>query len=373
MSVGLTLGWRLGGAVVVSLGVVSAGGARAQETGLVARTELPDAPSMVLQEQTVHAAGMGGVAGRVVDGTGAAVSGAQVTLTGAGVATPLETTADINGVFGFVGLRPGAYRLVIASPGMAEFSLNDVPVAAGGVERLPDMAMRVLATSSSVQVFADEHDVAQAQVHAQEKQRVLGIVPNFYSSYIWNAEPMTQKMKYKLAGHAVLDPLAFAVAAGVGGVEQAHNTFPGYGRGPASYGKRAAAAYGDTLIGRLMGSAILPSIFRQDPRYFYRGTGSFFSRAVYAVGATVICRGDNGKQQPNFSHVLGNFAAAGISNLYRDASDRQASLTIRNGFIITGSNAVANLVREFLLRGLTAKVPSFEQGKASTRPAGSSK
>jgi hypothetical protein len=113
----------------------------------------------------------------------------------------------------------------------------------------------------------------------------------------------------------------------------------------------------------MIGSAILPSIFHQDPRYFYKGKGGVKSRALYAVGATFIARGDNGHLQPNYSHILGNFAAAGISNLYRASGDRSATLTIRNGFIITGTNAIGNLAREFLLKRLTSKVPPFAQGQ----------
>ncbi len=85
-------------------------------------------------------------------------------------------------------------------------------------------------------------------------------------------------------------------------------------------------------------------------------------RALYAISQTVICRGDNGRSEPNYSHVLGNFAA-GISNLYRAPQDRSASLTFRNALIITGSNAIGNLVREFLLRKITPKVPDYAQGK----------
>jgi hypothetical protein len=113
----------------------------------------------------------------------------------------------------------------------------------------------------------------------------------------------------------------------------------------------------------MIGSAVLPSLLHQDPRYFYKGSGSITSRAVYAIKQTVICRGDNGRSEPNYSRVFGNFAAAGISNLYRAPEDRTASLTFRNGFIITASNAAGNLVREFLLRKITSKVPDYEQGQ----------
>jgi hypothetical protein len=155
----------------------------------------------------------------------------------------------------------------------------------------------------------------------------------------------------------MLDPVAFVAAGGLAAVEQYHNTFPGYGSGATGYAKRYGAAYADGAIDRFLGSALLPTLFHQDPRYFYKGNGSVSSRALYAVKSTVITRGDNGQLQPNYSHVLGNFAAAGISNLYRSPQDRTASLTFRNGLIITATNAVTNLVREFVLRKFTGNVP----------------
>ena len=226
-----------------------------------------------------------------------------------------------------------------------------------------ESSLPIATANTDVRVFASRDEVAAAQVQLAEKQRVLGILPNFYSSYIWDAAPLTPKLKFNLALRSTTDPVTFLITGGLAGVEQAHNTFPGYGGGPEGYAKRYGAAYADNVVGRMIGSAILPSVFRQDPRYFYKGTGSITSRALYAIGATVIARGDNGHSEPNYSHVLGNFAAAGISNLYRSPADRSATLTLRNGLIITGSNAVANLVREFLLRKITSQVPAYEQGK----------
>ena len=88
-------------------------------------------------------------------------------------------------------------------------------------------------------------------------------------------------------------------------VEQWQNTFPGYGKGTQGYAKRYGAAYADEALSRMIGSAILPSLLHQDPRYFYRGSGSKKSRALYAISSAVICRGDNGRLQPNYSYVLG--------------------------------------------------------------------
>ena len=38
----------------------------------------------------------------------------------------------------------------------------------------------------------------------------------------------------------------------------------------------------------MLGGAVFPSILHQDPRYFYKGTGSIRSRALYALSTVVI-------------------------------------------------------------------------------------
>ncbi len=237
----------------------------------------------------------------------------------------------------------------------------EVVLGAGERRELPIVGTRILTTT--VHVVASVNDVAQSQVEEQETQRVLGIVPNYYSSYIWDAAPMTPKLKFKLGLRATTDPVSFLTAAGLAGVEQKHNTFPGYGQGTEGYAKRFGAAYADAFVGKMVSRAILPTILHQDPRYFYRGSGSVPSRIFYALKAAVVTRGDNGRMQPNYSQVLGNFAASGISNLYRSPGDRTASLTFRNGLIMTAGGAVENLLREFLSRKLTSNVPAFANGK----------
>jgi hypothetical protein len=205
--------------------------------------------------------------------------------------------------------------------------------------------------------------VAQAQVEQQEQQRILGVLPNFYTTYIWDAVPLTKSLKYRLAFRSSIDPLAFLVAAGVAGVRHANNTFPGYGQEAQGYAKRFGSTYADTVSGRMIGSAILPSLFHQDPRYFYRGTGSVRSRMLHALVSTVVCKGDDGQLEPNYSHMLGSFAAAGFSNLYRSPSDRRIGLTLSNGLVIFAGGAAVNLMREFFSRRLTPNVPSFASGK----------
>ena len=224
--------------------------------------------------------------------------------------------------------------------------------------------MAVATAVTDVEVGLSKTEVAEEQIKVEEKQRVLGVLPNFYVSYIPDAVPLSSKQKFKLAGKTVIDPFTFVFVGGAAGVQQAQNHFREYGQGAQGYGKRYGAGYADMVAGTFIGSAILPSLLKQDPRYFYKGTGSMPSRFLYAIANSVICKGDNGHWQANYSNILGNLAAGGISNLYYPAQDRDgAGLTFENATIGVGASAVANLVQEFVIRKLTPKLPNNASAK----------
>ncbi len=226
------------------------------------------------------------------------------------------------------------------------------------------MTLTVATATTNVTVSGNNDELAEEQVHIAVQQRIGGVIPNFYSSYDWDyssydwdAPPMQAKQKFKLSVRAIVDPVTFLIVAGIAGAEQHHDVFPEYGDGIEGYGKRYGAALASHVSSTLLGKAVYPSIFRQDPRYFYKGTGSFGSRAWYAMSAAVMARSDNGRWEPNYSNVLGNFSAAGISTLYYPEADRGTRLVLLNGLVNTGADAVENLVREFLLKGVTTHVP----------------
>jgi hypothetical protein len=192
-----------------------------------------------------------------------------------------------------------------------------------------------------------QQEKAAQQVKQQEKQRIVGVVPNFNVSYDPDAAPLSRKQKLHLAFRTAIDPAAFGIAAFDAGLSQAQNDFPGYDQGAKGYAKRFGASYADNFDGTILGNAILPILLKQDPRYFRRGTGSFKSRLFYSLSTTVWSKSDNGKWGPNYSNVLGNLAAGGISNLYYPSSDRGASLTFERGFTVTAYGAFGGVFNEF--------------------------
>jgi hypothetical protein len=304
----------------------------------------------------------GNVSGTVVDQSGAVVAGARVKLTGEDAAASREALTDNDGNFSFATVAPGPFDLTITAAGFAMQTLSGV-LHAGENYVAPVQALTVATAVMDVEVGVSQVEVAEEQLKVEEKQRVLGVIPNFYVSYIPDAAPLTPKQKFKLAWKTVIDPVTIAFVAGAAGVQQAQNHFEGYGQGAQGYAKRFGAGYADTVSGTFIGGAILPSLFKQDPRYFYKGTGSVRSRFLYALANAVICKGDNRRWQANYSGILGSLAAGGISNLYYPAQDRDgAGLTFENAALGIGGSAISNLFQEFLIKKLTPKVP--ENGAA---------
>jgi hypothetical protein len=129
-----------------------------------------------------------------------------VTLTAPGKLGERTVVADSDGKFVFTGLPAGEFRLIITAPGLETYKSAVFVVKAGEVVLVSKTGLRI-ATSSTVNVVATQDEIAVAQVQEQEKQRVLGVFPNFYTSYIWNAEAMPVKEKYKLAFRALGDPV----------------------------------------------------------------------------------------------------------------------------------------------------------------------
>lgn len=193
-----------------------------------------------------------------------------------------------------------------------------------------------------------EHEKAEQQLKSEEKQRILGVVPNFSTSYNWNAASLSAGQKLQLAFHSAIDPFTFGAAGVVAGLHEALDEDPGFGWGAAGYGKRAGAAYLDAFDGDMIGNGILPALFHQDPRYFRLGHGSFHHRLFYAVSTSYICRHDNtGKWEPNYSNVGGNIIAGAISNLYYPSQNSGWGQTISNGFIVTTEGTVGGVFDEF--------------------------
>ncbi len=330
---------------------------------LATNAVLPDAPQA--QELAVQPEAdepvPGSILGVVADREGAVCEGAHITLTQTSATRPKVQTAtsDGNGRFSFTGVAPGPFKLTISSNGFATESVSGV-LHAGESYDAQTVILPFSTATNEVRVTASTEEIAQEQVIDEEKQRVLGFIPNFYVVYAPSAAPLNKRQKFSLAWKTLIDPVTILASGAFAGVEQADDAFSGYGQGAQGYAKRLGANLADNVTSTMIGGMLLPSLLRQDPRYFYKGTGTVRSRVFYAIANAVICKGDNGRWQPNYSGIIGSLAAGGISNLYYPASDESGvSLTFENALLGMAGSAAQNVLQEFVIRRLTPKVPSY--------------
>jgi len=222
----------------------------------------------------------------------------------------------------------------------------------GGANQQPSQQRNVKPKGAEAQQALPEapesqRERAEEELKQEEHQRIMGVFPEFNSTSDPNAPPLTPKQKMRLAFRSAIDPFQFVAAGFDAGVNQAENSFSGYGQGAQGYAKRYAAAYTDSFNGTMLGGAVFPILLHEDPRYFRKGRGSVIGRLFYAMSSTVWCKRDSGRWGPNYANVMGNLAAGGLSNLYYPSSDQGAGLTIGRAFTDTAEGAIGAMVIEF--------------------------
>jgi len=305
--------------------------------------------------QSIEAANTktGSILGTVVDTSDDPVPDAAVVLQGP-VGNRLAAVTKEDGSFAFPNVTSGiVYLVTVTAEGFAEWS-SPVAVEPGQYKTLTDVKLRILAVQRAVTVSYSEKEVAAQQLKAEEQQRILRFIPNTQVVYEPHPEPLTTKMKFELAYKDLTNPVFFARAAAWASVQQANDT-PKYRQGAEGYGERFGAGLADATTEGLFGNAILPSLLHQDPRYFYQGTGTKWSRARHAMLAAFVCKGDDGASQPNYSTWGGSLIASSISMAYLPDSNRGPGHVFRTFGIGMSLHVVSSLAQEFILDKFTSK------------------
>jgi hypothetical protein len=313
---------------------------------------VPVAARATAQQIDAPKAQLGTVSGTEVDVNNGIVAGAAVVLEGPVPEEHHTVVANDNGFFEFHDVRPETpYHVTISADGYVNWTSSTIILNPGQVLFLTNNRLKIAGAATSVTVFASE-EIAIEQVRIEEKQRVLGVIPNFYVSYDHDAAPLTTRLKLSLALRADTDPVTFLGVGFLAGIDQAAVT-PNYGQGAKGYGQRMGALYANGFTDIMIGGAILPSLLHQDPRYFYQGTGTKKSRAFHALSSPFICRGDNGRSQLNYSSIGGDLASGAISNAYYPTTNRGPGLVFLNAAITTAGRMANGVIQEFVLRKLT--------------------
>ena len=292
---------------------------------------LLSAPALAQSVRTSEEQGTSSIAGTAIDPNGDPVPGASVTLRSSRVGDPYSTLANETGYFELHNLESGMpYRVTVHSDGFEDWVSPDMVLEPGQHKILTDCILRLAKVETSIDVGYSPVQVATEQVAIQEKQRILGVVPNFYVTYEAHPEPMTPKLKFELAMKLAGDPVTAVGVGFVAGVRQATNSID-FQQGAKGYGQRFGVTAANAFSGIMIG--------------------------FHALSYAFVCPGDNGRLQPNYSSLGGNLAAAALSNAYYPSSNRGPGLVIGNFAIGTLQRALTGLAQEFLFRRYTSNAP----------------
>jgi len=294
----------------------------------------------------------GSILGKVVDPSDDPIPGANVILAGPR-GNLLTVVTKEDGAFAFHDAASGAYQITVNAEGFAEWS-SSVTVEAGQETTLPDVKLRILAVQRALTVSYSSKEIATQQLKAEEQQRILSVIPNIYVVYDPHPEPLTAKMKFHLAYKGLTHPSFAVLMATWAGIQQAANT-PDWPQTAKGYSQRFAANYAGGAVESLVGNALLPSLLHQDPRYYYRGNGTKWSRARHAILAPFVCPGDNGKSQPNYSQWGGLLVSGAVANAYNPESNRGTGLIFKNFGMNMGFHVALGLAQEFVFGKFTSR------------------
>ncbi|HEX5235848.1 MAG TPA: carboxypeptidase-like regulatory domain-containing protein [Silvibacterium sp.] len=292
------------------------------------------------------------IIGTVVDVQHNTIPAAVVSIQGASSAEQAILRTNNDGFFAFRDLRPGVtYHVSITASGFAAWTSAATVLKPGQELDLKNIQLDIAVVQTTVSAMTLDQ-IGTEEVHIEEKQRIVGIFPNFYVTYNSNPAPLTTKLKFELALRSTIDPVNILSAAAFAGFNQAADT-PDYRQGAKGYGQRLGAGLADGFTSSMIGGAMLPSLFHQDPRYFYQGTGTVGSRVRHVFAFSVLCKGDNGRWQFNYSGVGGDLASGAISDLYYPPTNRDAANLFYNAALAAAGRVANNLAQEFVFRKLT--------------------
>ena len=301
--------------------------------------------------QSTQAARPGIVIGTILDQSGAVSVGTVIRLTPEDKSAYREVTSGNNGQFSFSNVPAGHFQLSVSSTGFGN-EVYSGDLAPGQTIIAPPIVLSVATVVTQVKVTVDPVEVATEEVKEEEHQRVLGFIPNFYVSYSPNAAPLTTKLKYHLAWKSTTDVVTIGGVAFLAGLQQAGDQYSEFGQGAPGYARRFGADYGDAFASTFLSGAVFPSLFKQDPRYFFRGTGSTKRRFLYAISNSVWCKGDNGRWQVNYSNMAGVVSGAAIASTYYPSTNQGMNI-LTNSLIRMGESSLTGVIQEFILHKLT--------------------
>jgi hypothetical protein len=193
-------------------------------------------------------------------------------------------------------------------------------------------------------------DSAQKPPDRNASPNPLGLVARrswFYPDLARTPGPLSSFDKFKLFLDTSMSPPQILVSAAAAGISEARGTLAGYGQGGEGFGKRFGSSMASNASSHFFGTFLLPSVLREDPRFFVSADSRFKARVGHALRRVVVIRTDTGAMKFNLPGTLGPLLAESLANSYLPDSERTAGKTFQRFGIRIGFGAVNNLLREY--------------------------
>jgi hypothetical protein len=160
--------------------------------------------------------------------------------------------------------------------------------------------------------------------------------------------PLTVEEKGELAAHNLLDPFNLVTIGGEAAISVAANSHSGYGPGFPGWGRYIGVSFTQDMTGEFFDTFAIPSLTRQDPRYFRMPEATIKRRIFHAIAQAYWTRGDNGKGMPNYGNLAGFAIDDALGNLYVPGQRTNVPSTVDRYVIGLGTAPTGNFVIEFL-------------------------
>ena len=212
-----------------------------------------------------------------------------------------------------------------AVPAPADSEPADLEIASAS------QATPALAQSPSTNAPAPQNQPAQSVQEnstGQQTKRILGIMPNFRAvSADQKLPPETVKEKFVSATEDSFDFSSIFIPAAIAAYDMGERATPEFHQGAAGFARYFWHSAVDQTSENYLVEFIVPTLTREDSRYYTLGHGGFVKRTGYALSRAVITRSNSGAEVFNVSEVFGAGAASGISNLYYPSASRSVGNT----------------------------------------------
>jgi hypothetical protein len=193
----------------------------------------------------------------------------------------------------------------------------------------------------------DATDASAPIVPSSPTSRVLGVLPNYRTADDTGPfERLSVRRKFYIGYKDSTDYPIFVLAAGMAGLAQLTDQHAAFGQGIKGYSQRLGGSVADQLIGNFLTESVMPTLFRQDPRYFRRGRGGIWSRTGYAASRVLVARNDHGNWTFNVAEVGGNAMAAGIANAY-NPGERNLGDSFQRFYTQMATDSFSQILKEF--------------------------